>query len=646
MGAAAGPDLISNGLVLMLDVANVKSCQGESTVNYYPCLGTSGYGASADNAVTFPYQGVGGFIRLGYGQTFGNYNILNTDVVYKYNLGTLDCHYHGDAFAIPSGSYLTFTFDYYISSDATNVTGSLLAAIENYGGGALSNGMYMQNTTQGIWQSVTQTSGPTSSSGTQAIYLYPGGCGTKIADTGFILFKNVQVELKSYKTPFVNGTRNTISDISGNKKNHTMVNTPIYSDGPPKFTLDETNGFSYPAAITTSTTCTVVIYYKTTDVTELWIRGNQNNAWYLSASSNGAYYHAACGSPTNYIDLNSASNPYAEGYKDGNYHMFEAKNVDLSNWTYYEWFLYPAPWQLAGSVSMIMVYNRNLTATESAQNFNALKNRYMPLGSIAAMAANSAQDIKARYPSAPDGVYWINLPTVGPTQIYCIMDSAYDGGGWMMMMKAATGTTFNYDANYWTTTNTLNPTDLTQNNADAKYNTMNYYSGKDLMARWPDISQGGSIAGVGAWTWLENNFNNGSNVIPINFFASPSSMNRYYSGAGTYGGSGNFIKDAKTYSGWVSGVFSSQVDIRFYGFNYASYGGGVNRVRWGFGWNENGEGLFPCTIIGGAPGSNDLSGGIGMDSNNRGGYSAGDSIGCCADTTGINRSARVEVYIR
>lgn len=376
MGAAAGPDLISNGLVLMLDVANVKSCQGESTVNYYPCLGTSGYGASADNAVTFPYQGVGGFIRLGYGQTFGNYNILNTDVVYKYNLGTLDCHYHGDAFAIPSGSYLTFTFDYYISSDATNVTGSLLAAIENYGGGALSNGMYMQNTTQGIWQSVTQTSGPTSSSGTQAIYLYPGGCGTKIADTGFILFKNVQVELKSYKTPFVNGTRNTISDISGNKKNHTMVNTPIYSDGPPKFTLDETNGFSYPAAITTSTTCTVVIYYKTTDVTELWIRGNQNNAWYLSASSNGAYYHAACGSPTNYIDLNSASNPYAEGYKDGNYHMFEAKNVDLSNWTYYEWFLYPAPWQLAGSVSMIMVYNRNLTATESAQNFKALRKRF------------------------------------------------------------------------------------------------------------------------------------------------------------------------------------------------------------------------------------------------------------------------------
>ena len=37
--------------------------------------------------------------------------------------------------------------------------------------------------------------------------------------------------------------------------------------------------------------------------------------------------------------------------------------------------------------------------------------------------------------------------------------------------------------------------------------------------------------------------------------------------------------------------------------------------------------------------------GIGMDSR-YGNYSGGDMIGCCQDTTGINRSARVEVYIR
>ena len=119
-------------------------------------------------------------------------------------------------------------------------------------------------------------------------------------------------------------------------------------------------------------------------------------------------------------------------------------------------------------------------------------------GSSSDKAAPSAIAIKIANPSAADGVYWINLPTVGPTQTYCIMNSDYDGGGWMMMMKATTGTTFQYTANYWTTANTLNPTDVTQNNADAKFNIMNYFPAKDMLARWPDIttSTGGSMVGL------------------------------------------------------------------------------------------------------------------------------------------------------
>jgi len=262
-------------------------------------------------------------------------------------------------------------------------------------------------------------------------------------------------------------------------------------------------------------------------------------------------------------------------------------------------------------------------------------------GSSSTNAATSAAEIKALKPSSTDGVYWIDLPGVGPKQVYCIMDSNYNGGGWMMAMKATTGTTFNYNANYWTTANTLNPTDLSRANADAKFDTMNYFQAKDMMAVFPDISNGGSIAGstIG-WTWLQNNFYDGGRITPIGFFGiNYPTMNA--------GGSGKFIQDAKTFSGWASGVFSSQVDIRFYGFNYTNnrqYN--INaRVRWGFGWNENGEGLYPSSFISGPLGSNDVSGGIGMDSG-YGNYSAGDNISCCADTTGINRSARVEIYIR
>lgn len=263
-------------------------------------------------------------------------------------------------------------------------------------------------------------------------------------------------------------------------------------------------------------------------------------------------------------------------------------------------------------------------------------------GSTSAKAAKSAMHIKNIKPSATDGVYWIDLPTVGPTQIYCIMDSAYNGGGWMMMMKATTGTTFSYSSSYWTTANTLNPTDVTRNNADAKYDTMNYFAAKDLMAIWPDVAiDGGGIPGLGVFTWLENNFNLGKRQAPISFFSAPSAR-PYTPPSG--GGSGYFVQDATKTPNWRQGVFSSQTDIRFYGFNYVGYNGAAP-VRWGFGWNENGEGLFPSSTVT-YSGTNDVSGGIGMSWGGGAGISAGDIISCCQNTTGINRQARVEVYIR
>jgi hypothetical protein len=58
--------------------------------------------------------------------------------------------------------------------------------------------------------------------------------------------------------------------------------------------------------------------------------------------------------------------------------MWEAKTVDFvtAPWNYYEWWLYPSSWQMAGSVSAIMIYNRVLSASESSQNFNAYRGRY------------------------------------------------------------------------------------------------------------------------------------------------------------------------------------------------------------------------------------------------------------------------------
>jgi hypothetical protein len=86
-----------------------------------------------------------------------------------------------------------------------------------------------------------------------------------------------------------------------------------------------------------------------------------------------------------------------------------------------------------------------------------------------------------------------------------------------------------------------------------------------------------------------------------------------------------------TFNGFGS-PFSNQGGFTFYGFNYSFSAN--ERVRWGFAWNNETN-----------QASNDVSGGIGMGSS-YGNFSAGDKINCCQINTGINRSARVEVYIR
>lgn len=271
-----------------------------------------------------------------------------------------------------------------------------------------------------------------------------------------------------------------------------------------------------------------------------------------------------------------------------------------------------------------------------AQNVQELISSPQMDGSSAAKAAPNAKYIQTAFSNTTDGVYWINLPVVGPTQIYCILNSAVDGGGWMMMMKATTGTTFQYSSAHWTTISVLNQTDNTRNNnADAKFNTMNYYAAKDFMALWPDIQTAGgsmSLTAYGCWSWLQNNFNNGVRITPVNFFSTVDRL---------------FLGDANNYSG-KGNQFSTQTDVRFYGFNYqnTAFASSTSTLRlwtrWGFGYNENGGGLFPT----GNEGSSDISGGIGVSSDRVSNYSAGDFISCCQTVRGIERQARVEVYIR
>jgi uncharacterized protein YjdB len=246
-------------------------------------------------------------------------------------------------------------------------------------------------------------------------------------------------------------------------------------------------------------------------------------------------------------------------------------------------------------------------------------------GSSFGTAAKSAADIKLNYPAAADGVYWIDVPGYGPKQTYCLMDSKYNGGGWMLALKATRGTTFKYDANYWTTANTLNPTQVNRNDGDAKYDVMNAYLAKDMMALFPDIpnagTESGSIDGLTNWSWLQNNFHNSGATTKL--------IDKFSGAQTTYYTSTN---GSMTFDGYGGSAFSNQGGFTWYGINFTTNTNA--KMRWGFAWNNETD-----------QSSNDVSSGIGMVSN-YGDYSAGDKINCCQINTGINRSARVEIYVR
>lgn len=255
---------------------------------------------------------------------------------------------------------------------------------------------------------------------------------------------------------------------------------------------------------------------------------------------------------------------------------------------------------------------------------------YFGLGTYPAFPAPSARLIREISPTNIDRTFYINVNGT-PTLTYCLMDSKWDGGGWMLLMKATRGSTFSYYSNYWTDANTtLNATDLSRSDADAKYGVFNTAYIKDVMAFWPDVGQtGGSIAQSETWTWLVNNYyGGGARATAITGFSTASA------------------RDAQSYSnplsfpGFSTAIWSSQSpDRRF-------VVGGVNhissswfQVRWGFLWNENGNFGSPDAF--GGIGMSGVWGGGGANNN----YSAGDYYGCCG-SAGLNRTMRVEVYGR
>lgn len=436
------PPIVTAGLELYYDMNNTKkSWAGTPTTNQFtlPTAATNGFGVQSDT-----------FTRI-YSGTYGDYTIQSSDYVWRYNINGTACPYHGWDIPTVAGAVVTFSFDYYISPTTVGYPSTnYLANFENAGSGV--TGSYSDPTPLviGVWKRAYFSSTATATGNSRCL-LYPGSCGGQLATgTGFILYKNPQVEFNApggIPTPFVAGTRSVTQSLLDltNKNAITASSLTYNSDGSFGFNgssnyIDFGNASytQHASAITmaawvnpVSTSTLGNIMAKNANSGYRFRLDSTANAlwWYVSGNSiqggacpNGVWsYCVVTGDSSGlkaYVNgslVASNSTAFAPAApSSGNLLIGTLGGAEYFN----------------GKIASASVYNRALSAAEVRQNFNAHIGRYRGnIGSHPSYPAKSGYEIAQRYPSSPSGYYWIQSSAM-PNPLLMYVDMSQEGGGY------------------------------------------------------------------------------------------------------------------------------------------------------------------------------------------------------------------------
>ena len=382
---------VKEGLILYLDSSDEASYDGGPTTNYFKI--TEG---------SFDNNGTGTFQRLRSG-SYGGYVIKPTDVVYRYELGVLGCHYHGNSIPTSSiggsGTSIVFGFDYFISA-GTTVIADYLANFEGAASNAATNG----GRTIGVWQRVDMTATINTSNPNVNPYLYPGACGgQRLAADGFILYKNPQVEALNYSSRFVYGANsqfntrangNVWRDLSGRGNDFTIQGNITWNkdtgfsnfDGNSVANGNKIFRNSFPQNLKTSQLgqgYTIVVIAKSTTIGAYRkLIGNWDGDNYIDLyQSPGGHFVQDGSGETLYVDGVQVSSGTYYMYNAG-YHCYAATNTNnglLTNPAYAlsignEPINNNYPW--IGNIAVVLMYERVLTASEIKQISNLYKDKY------------------------------------------------------------------------------------------------------------------------------------------------------------------------------------------------------------------------------------------------------------------------------
>ena len=193
--------------------------------------------------------------------------------------------------------------------------------------------------------------------------------GPRIITEGLVLALDAASQ-RSYP-----GTGTTWYDLSGNNNDFTLDGSGITWNSSGYFSLAD-GGMTNNNNLTDSTTCTFVFWMRTTDIQALFWQGATTSTYLGAFRSTNKFYNNVFGSPTFHTNTVERANIY-DFIRTDEWMMMEFKSVNMDQIDVNKFNEYGSFTFGSGAISMIHVYNKNLTIEESTQNYNALKSRFI-----------------------------------------------------------------------------------------------------------------------------------------------------------------------------------------------------------------------------------------------------------------------------
>ena len=359
MSAFAGPSRVTSGLVFDMDMSNRnKSWQGAPATN----LLTNPNSAINVNSIDIPT----GISVPGYSSYSSGYNVADWEVTSTAATGVT---FSFSIYMRSPGGVSTYLFYAYTG---TGPDGGWF----NIGSGSLTN----------TWTRYTFTT--SSFTGTlTTIRIY------RLNQAGTIELSAPQVEVNSFTTPYVNGTRSTtqaLVDLTG--KNTLTASSLTYESGG-EFNFNGSGNYIdvTGSGFTSGMTAYTISHWSRRDVeSRMPVAGRTSTAFYQYGDNSWAYTHGGTwgeyyyprvasiplGTWGFYCIVYNGSNVaiYRNGYLEGT--QATTGTADWSQGLRIGYWSAGGGYAYSGKIGSVKFYNRALTAAEVTQEFNALRGRY------------------------------------------------------------------------------------------------------------------------------------------------------------------------------------------------------------------------------------------------------------------------------